>query len=147
MHQILYPTPIPVHLVESGTPWWSIASIGAAFIVGFGAAFLGALMQRRATNSALTRQLQIDSAAKFIGSAADFSVAYTHAWAPGTENATPTERHRPIFEVVLTLRSRAAAVGIVGPDDLAAAAAEIVRLAADRGLGTSFVVPSSKTSR
>jgi hypothetical protein len=109
-----------------------------ALVAAFGGAWFGGRLQRSNDLENITLQIQIDSAAKFIGSVGGFSFAYAQAWEPGTENVMLSARHNPIFEAILTLRSQAAAVGIVGPDDLAAITDEIVVLAAGRGLGTSF---------
>jgi hypothetical protein len=82
--------------------------------------------------------LQIDAAAKFISSVGDFSFAYSLAWAPEADPATLNDRHRPIFEVILAMRTQAAAVSIAGPDHLALAGAKILLMATQRGLGHSF---------
>jgi hypothetical protein len=129
---------VTVHVAGAGTSWWTIF---AAVIVGFGAAALGGWMQRNAALTAVQLQNQIDAAAKFLGTVGDFQFAYGSAWEPDTTDLTLTERQRPIFAVVLALRAQAAAVEIVGPDELGDIASWIVRLAADRGLATSLDPP------
>jgi microcystin degradation protein MlrC len=64
--------------------------------------------------------------------------AYASEWAPNSIDLTLAERHRPIYAVVVAHRADDPAVGIVGPDTLGVMAAQIVRLAGDRGLETSF---------
>jgi hypothetical protein len=51
------------------------------------------------------------------------------------------ERQAPILVAVMDLRARAASVEIAGPDELAATSADILFLAADRGLRPSMDVP------
>jgi hypothetical protein len=103
-----------------------------ALAAAFGDAWYGGRLQRSNDQDNLTLQLRIDAAAKLVGTAGDFQFAYGSAWAPDKMNLPLTERHRPIFAVVVALRADAAAVWIVGPDELGEIASDIVRLAAGR---------------
>lgn len=116
----------------------AIAGFVATVAAAFGGAWYGGRFQRASNMETLALELQIDSAAQFIGTVDRFSVAYAGAWGPDTLTFTLSQHHQPIFEPLMALRSRAAAVQIVGPDDLASLAAEIVHLASERGLGNNF---------
>ncbi|MST31253.1 hypothetical protein GHK86_00715 [Acidimicrobiaceae bacterium USS-CC1] len=113
-----------------------IATVAAAF----GGAWYGARLQRSSDTQHLALQLQIDSAARFIGSAGECIAAYGVAWAPGTENLAMTERQAPIFNAFVAVRTGGAAVGIVGPDRLAELADRFLKCAGEKGLTTSFDV-------
>jgi hypothetical protein len=119
-------------------PILGIATIAVAAAVGVGAAWLGGRLQRSNDVQNLALQLQIDSAAKFIGSASECISAYGLAWAPGTQNLTMTERQTPIFNAFVSVRSQAAAVEIVGPDGLADLARQFVERAQKEGMAPSF---------
>jgi hypothetical protein len=112
-----------------------------ALIAAFAGAWYGGRLQRTSGREQLSLSFQIDYAAKFIASVADFFVAYGLAWAPGTQALTMEERQAPLLAAVMDLRARAAAIEIAGPDELAAGAADILFLAADRGLRPSMDVP------
>src|SRR5664280_2107457 len=101
-----------------------------ALAAAFGGAWYGGRLQRSSDQGTLALQLRIDAAAKLLGTVGEFQFAYGSAWAPDKTDLTMTERQLPIFAVVLALRAEAAAVGIVGPDELGAIASWIVRLAA-----------------
>jgi hypothetical protein len=106
----------------------AIAGFVATVAAAFGGAWYGGRLQRSANVEVLALQLQLDAVAKFIGAVSDFSLAYSLAWAPGTNPATLTERHRPLFEVLTTLRLHSAALGLVAPDRLMFMANNIVRV-------------------
>jgi hypothetical protein len=116
----------------------AIAGFLATVAAAIRGAWYGARLQRSSDTQHLALQLRIDRAARFIGSAGEFIAAYGLAWAPGTGNPTTTERNVPIFNAFVTVRTGAAAVGIVGPDGLAELADHFVKIAQDKGLGTSF---------
>jgi len=118
----------------------AIAGFIATVAAAFGGAWYGARLQRSSDTQHLALELQINSAAKCIGSAGDFISVYGLAWAPGTENLTITERHAPIFNALVTVRTAAAAVSIVGPNGLAELADGYVKTAQEKGLATSFDV-------
>ena len=141
--------PISVHIVGGGIPWWSIGGIAAAAVVGFGAAFVGGWMQRKSTRDALELQLQIDAAAKFIAAVGDFTVGYANSNKLGVEDLTPTERDEPAYFGFIALNSQAAAVAIVGPDELALLADRILERALDAGFdhGTDGVAAYTEMGR
>jgi hypothetical protein len=116
----------------------AIAGFVATVAAAFGGAWYGARLQRSSDTAHLSLQLRIDSAARFIGSADEYISAYGLAWAPGTAGLTMTERQTPIFNAFVALRSRAATVGIVGPDTLASLADVFVETAQKKGFVTSF---------
>ncbi len=118
----------------------AIAGFVAGVASAFGGAWFGARLQRTSDTEHLALQLQIDSAAKFIGSAGEFQVVHGAAWAPGTEHLTMTERQMPLLGAIFSLRSTAALVSIAGPDELSAIAEEFVTTSLDKGLATSFDV-------
>ena len=118
----------------------AIAGLVATVAAAFGGAWYGSRLQRSSDRQHLALQLQIDSAAKFIGSAGEYMAAYGLSWAPGTEHLTMTERQAPIFRAFVTVRSGGAAVGIVGPDGLAELADRYVQCAEEKGLAPSFNV-------
>jgi hypothetical protein len=116
----------------------AIAGFVATVLAAFGGAWYGGRLQRSSDMEHLALQLQIDSAARFIGSAGEFISAYGLAWAPGTENLTMTERQTPIFNGFVAVRSQAAAVEIVGPDGLADLGRQFVESAQKDGMAPSF---------
>lgn len=117
-----------------------IAGVATTVVGTLGGTYLGAWLARSSQRETLALQLQLDSAASFIGSATDFATEYAQAWAPDNHCESLSERHTPIFQALMTLESRCAAVSIAGPDDLRTGANEIKRIAGERGLMGSFDV-------
>ena len=118
----------------------AIAGLVATVVAGLGGAYIGAKLQRSGNLAQLQIELQIDAAAKFLAAASDFQFIYGVQWAPGTEDLTLTERHAPILNALLSVRTQSASVGIAGPDELALTADHFVELAQEGGLTTVFDV-------
>ncbi len=111
----------------------AIVGIAATLAAAFGGAYYGGRLQRSNNAEALALQLQIDNAAKFVAAVGDFTVGYAQSNKPGVENLTPTQRDEPVYLGYITLKSQTAAVEIVGPDELAELAVQILEKALDAG--------------
>ncbi len=70
--QLAAASPIPVHLVGGGFPWGTVVSIIAAVLVGFGAAFVGGMMQQRSATKVAKNQIQVEAAGDFVGAEVAF---------------------------------------------------------------------------
>lgn len=105
--------------------------IGAvvALVAAFGGAWYGGRFQRASNMETLDRQVQIDSAAKFIGAVGEAQIGFAHTARSIGEDLTLTEQTEPAWLALIGLRVRAAAITIVGPEDLAELAKEMLEQA------------------
>ncbi len=106
----------------------AIAGFVATVAAAFGGAWYGGRLQRSANLETLARQVQIDSAAKFLAAVGDamgvFGSGIILASA-GRDNPTSKESAQHTWRVLVGLRVQASSLAIVGPDDLAKLARDI----------------------
>jgi hypothetical protein len=105
-------------IASVSVPILGIASVVVAALVGFGAAWLGARLQRTSGDHALALQLQIDAAAKFLAAVGETFIPLALPGEAGAKGRSNAEQPEPAWIALVDLRVQASALPIVGPDAL-----------------------------
>jgi hypothetical protein len=115
--------------------FWALTLPGAiAGLLALLGVLLGSRLQRSQSDRTLSRELQIKAAADFMAAIDEFTLAYAHSNRPRDIPLAETDREAMRFDGFMRLKSRAAAIAIVGPDELS----RLAELALDLATEAAF---------